>query len=177
MHFKTLFACSTSLLEREESPHICGCGVGRVYEVIESYPTCTVYYVALISCRAPYESYLFPFPLLSSPPLPSPPLPSPPLPSPPLPSPSPLPLPDNDDEEEDPDTEEYNERLAELEGEEPPEEEEEEEEEEENDAHERMKTAITEGFEDQNEAITLVQVCRSTLYMRNVCVCGGVGCA
>ena len=58
-----------------------------------------------------------------------------------------------------------------MEGEEPPEEEEEEEEEEEMDARERMKSAITEGFEEQNEAITSVQVCRSIHVCVCVCVC------
>ena len=67
--------------------------------------------------------------------------------------------PEEDEEGPDSDTEEYQERLAELEEEEPPEEEDEGEgEEEEEDAVERMRGAIVEKYEEQTESVTNLQV-------------------
>ena len=61
------------------------------------------------------------------------------------------------EEEADDDYEEYKEHLAEINAEEPPEEEEEDEEAEE-DAKERMNTALFEKYDEQNEALTALQV-------------------
>ena len=54
---------------------------------------------------------------------------------------------------------EYEEQLAELKAEEMEEEEEEEEEEEDSEARERMRAALTDQFEEENEAVTSLQVC------------------
>ena len=61
-------------------------------------------------------------------------------------------------DEEDTATQEYQEQLEELEAEEFPEEEEEEPEEMEEEAEERMRTHLTEKFEEQNDALSNLKV-------------------
>ena len=63
-----------------------------------------------------------------------------------------------EDEEEDEDLVEYREQMVEIDQEEFVDEEEDEEEESENDALERIKTSITEKFEETTEAISNIQV-------------------
>ena len=68
---------------------------------------------------------------------------------------------EEEDEEEEGEEEQaaFEEQLEELEAEEMEEEEEEEEEEEDAEARERMKGALTERFEEENEAVNSLQVC------------------
>ena len=60
---------------------------------------------------------------------------------------------------------EYEEQLAEIEAEEMEEEEEEEDEEEDTDAQERMRVALTERYEEENEAVNLLQVLYNYIYI------------
>lgn len=61
------------------------------------------------------------------------------------------------DGEDDPFYDEYQDQLAELDAEEPPEEEEEDEEDEE-DVEERMRSSLTEKFEEENDKLSTIQV-------------------
>lgn len=63
------------------------------------------------------------------------------------------------DQVADEDLEEYEQQVAEIDQEEFPDDDDEEEEEEETDAKERLRTALTEKFEEQTESISNVQVC------------------
>ena len=69
------------------------------------------------------------------------------------------------EEESNPDTAEYEEQIAMLEAEEMEEEEEEEEEEEDMDARQRMKDALVEQYEEENEAVNSLQVRMSLEYL------------
>lgn len=66
--------------------------------------------------------------------------------------------------DEDTATQEYQEQLEELEAEEFPEEEEEEPEETEEEAEERMRTHLTEKFEEQNDALSNLKVIHMHLH-------------